>query len=501
VRAGAFPAERPLLGVLLLAWSALASRFPVSGDDWAWGSSIGTDRLDTHFDGYNGRWAGNLAVLALTRGGRLTPFVVATVVVLTLWLLVDLSGRRTPLSYALVTLLLVAMPVEVYRQSIAWLSGFSNYALAGLAMLVYLHAARALWEGRRRALPAPVRFPLVVLEHVTTYLVLAGLAFVVVHALAGRGLSGEGAAWAVGIVAGAVLMFSNAAYQGVASGADAYQGVVTSAEQGVPLVDVILGIVCGWLVGVNAWLDTALVVLVVLVGALARRRGRGRAVTLSVVLPAVTALVLVTTLHRLAASEELPVPARNLSGLVVLLLLGSLLLAGVLLVADPTRRAVIVVGVLSVVVVAAPLAVVRPIGPRCFYPTYLLMVVVAVTLLAELRPDPRPDGGPDAGGAGDVATWGAWAVGVTAAGVFVSQLVIYLVVHEASDRRVELLRARIRAGASVVTVDPLPFRSYVHAGDPIGAVWETRYKRYYHLRPSVKIVVRRSTSVRQSPPG
>ncbi|WP_088319066.1 DUF6056 family protein [Kineosporia sp. R_H_3] len=511
---GAFPGERLLLAVLLVAWSVLASRFPVSGDDWAWGSSIGTDRLDTLFDGYNGRWAGNLAVLALTRAGPLTPLVVGGVVVLTVWLLVDLAGRRTPLRYALVTLLLVAMPVEVFRQSVAWLSGFSNYALAGLGMLVYLHAARALWDGRPRPLPRAVRFPFVVLggfaaalfmEHVTTYLVLASISFLVVHALRGRGLSGEGAAWAVGIVAGAVLMFSNQAYRGVASGADAYQGVATAGDTGASLVDVVLGVVCGWLVGVNVWLDAALVVLVVLVAAAARRRGRGRAVTLTVVLPAVGALVLATTLRQAAAAATLPAPVRNLSGLVAVLLLGSLLLAGVLLVADPARRAVLVVAVLSVAVVAAPLAVVRPIGPRCFYPTYLLMVLVAATLLAETVAEERSAAGvpgrPGGRRAGDVATWGAWAIGAIAAALFTGLLGIYTVVHDAADRRVDLVRVQVRAGASVVTVDPLPFRAYVHSGDPVGSVWETRYKLYYDLPPSVRIVVRPAQAVRQSPPG
>ena len=44
---------------------ALSWLFPYTGDDWAWGSQIGLDRLHTWFDNYSGRYVGNLIVLAL----------------------------------------------------------------------------------------------------------------------------------------------------------------------------------------------------------------------------------------------------------------------------------------------------------------------------------------------------------------------------------------------------------------------------------------------------
>ena len=39
--------------------------FPYTGDDWAWGSKIGIDRLNNWFENYNGRYVGNLIVDAL----------------------------------------------------------------------------------------------------------------------------------------------------------------------------------------------------------------------------------------------------------------------------------------------------------------------------------------------------------------------------------------------------------------------------------------------------
>ena len=53
--------------LLFLLFALLCYFFPYSGDDWAWGTQIGIDRLNIWFDNYNGRYAGNLLILAITR--------------------------------------------------------------------------------------------------------------------------------------------------------------------------------------------------------------------------------------------------------------------------------------------------------------------------------------------------------------------------------------------------------------------------------------------------
>ncbi|MBE6715009.1 MAG: hypothetical protein E7575_07010 [Ruminococcaceae bacterium] len=62
---------------MFAVFSILVLLFPYSGDDWAWGSEIGLDRLETRFESYNGRYAGNLLVLILTRSNILRIFVIS----------------------------------------------------------------------------------------------------------------------------------------------------------------------------------------------------------------------------------------------------------------------------------------------------------------------------------------------------------------------------------------------------------------------------------------
>ena len=62
-------------GLLFFVLCALCFLYPYTGDDWAWGSSIGIERLNTWFDNYSGRYFGNLIVLALTRSNILKTIV------------------------------------------------------------------------------------------------------------------------------------------------------------------------------------------------------------------------------------------------------------------------------------------------------------------------------------------------------------------------------------------------------------------------------------------
>lgn len=104
----------------------LSLLFPYSGDDWAWGSQIGLDRLAAHFEAYNGRYVGNLIVLAMTRSNVLKALCMSLFIIAMLYMIEKIVGNRTAPLIASAALLL--MPTDMLRQSIVWTSGFSNYA-------------------------------------------------------------------------------------------------------------------------------------------------------------------------------------------------------------------------------------------------------------------------------------------------------------------------------------------------------------------------------------
>ncbi|MGN0692308.1 MAG: hypothetical protein ACI4K7_08175, partial [Oscillospiraceae bacterium] len=49
-----------IISTVFIFFLGLAYMFPYTGDDWAWGGSLGLERLHNHFKDYNGRYLGNL---------------------------------------------------------------------------------------------------------------------------------------------------------------------------------------------------------------------------------------------------------------------------------------------------------------------------------------------------------------------------------------------------------------------------------------------------------
>ena len=82
--------NRSVLYVFTFVFFALFYYFlPLAGDDWTWGSAIGMERFKNGFDGYNGRYVGNLLIILITRS------VMARVVICTavMFLLIYVLGR------------------------------------------------------------------------------------------------------------------------------------------------------------------------------------------------------------------------------------------------------------------------------------------------------------------------------------------------------------------------------------------------------------------------
>jgi hypothetical protein len=173
---------------------------------------------------------------------------------------------------------------------------------------------------------------------------------------------------------------------------------------------------------------------------------------------------------------------RCLNGLAGLVLLGLLCVGAALTIDDRGGRLAVYGCSLSIVVLVVPLAFVNPVGPRCFYCTYFVLLVLAGLVftgpLAAEVPRLRP----------------ALTAVATAAAValFAGYFAVYGVVTHAADRRIERVRAEVAAGATTVHLRPLPFGDYVHEPDPKPGVDTGGFKAFYHLPRTLRIVLVRA---------
>ena len=126
-------------------FAALVYLSPYTGDDWAWGSKTGQWRIDTWFADYNGRYAGNLLVLLLTRS-KLLQVLCISLSVVAICFLPLLFGKKKSLSMmALSAMLILLMPHTIFVQSIMWTSGYTNYLPSMIITIIYLSIAKGIF--------------------------------------------------------------------------------------------------------------------------------------------------------------------------------------------------------------------------------------------------------------------------------------------------------------------------------------------------------------------
>lgn len=162
---------------------------PYTDDDLRWGSQIGLNRLRNGFAGYGGRYLGYLIVMGLTRSVVFKVLFMSAVITVMAYLVRYIT--RLQIAPSIVMLLIMVAPLSLFRSTIGWVSGFSNYVTSICFTLVYI--AYIAYFDRREIKQKSVwlAVPLfllgtintLIVEHFTVYNVLLGIFVVTVFAL------------------------------------------------------------------------------------------------------------------------------------------------------------------------------------------------------------------------------------------------------------------------------------------------------------------------------
>ena len=119
--------------------------FPYSGDDIAWSLntlSIDTIKTFSHDLSLNGRYLGNILTIIITKN----MFVKATLISLTISLIICLIQHIFNIKYRYILFLLLIMPIDILKQSIVWASGFANYGFSTLFLLITIVLVQKMWH-------------------------------------------------------------------------------------------------------------------------------------------------------------------------------------------------------------------------------------------------------------------------------------------------------------------------------------------------------------------
>ena len=366
---------------------------PYSQDDWGWGTQIGLDRLYSMFDGYNGRWVGNISIIILSRL-RLVKAIFCSLVMLGIIVLSKkiVNDKNKQLSF-LMLLLIFVIPINIIAQSITWVSGFVNYVTPVLLILLFIYLNKDIFKNKNSSLGNKYIVPLLILgfltslfiENLTIYNLLLAISIVVYEIIKTKKINLPNFSYLIGSIIGTVFMFSNSAYNNITNGVDEYRTI----DQ----YNIILNAIHSYYKYVYKYLFNGNTIINILIGILLiiivyiyiknnkiSKRKKYILYTLSLLVIGYSCYLffdnflyfgnmLIT--NRYNHMVKAFVPIIYYIAIFILLLMTL---------KDKILKNKIIFLFASLVFINAPLLIVSPIGPRCFFANYIFFCLIALEL-------------------------------------------------------------------------------------------------------------------------
>lgn len=472
--------------VLTYLFLLLLSRgFVTSGDDWYFSARdtgeglIGAFKAATynayrHYLSLNGRLLGNGSSRFFGTHDLLRELGRCAIILVIFLQLLRTAKIRGPLMYMIALMLTVALPADIYAQSYAWAAGFFNYVPPLMMILAYISRAERILAGEKDStLWGLAMVPLALccqlfVENVTVGVCLLSGGVLLWHLASSRKLSWSLTGFFLGAAAGCAVMFSAPGYANVNQ--EGYRQVSATFEELMKVIKTNFTEITMYLTERNWSIIVPLTVLSICL-LLSAKPGKGCCKLLRSA--ALTALLICPVwffanrqiLRVLAYSQWVKELSFWLDICFNLLYLLAVLTAAVLGLEDKTRLRRAVLTIAAVPMIFGPLVVVTPIGPRCMYIPYMLLVCILLIFAADLadRFDKRSL---------NMLT-------VPTALMLCCVLTVYLwtAVWNGHCERVRITQIEnaMKAGAAVVELPSYPYTAYVHNGNG-GAI---RYYYYY----------------------
>ncbi|MBQ9227301.1 MAG: hypothetical protein IJ168_00605 [Eubacterium sp.] len=227
-----------LYGLTAVFFGVFYYFLPFAGDDWAWGSEIGMVRLKNAFDGYNGRYLGNLLIIVITRS-VLARVIFCTLIMLLLIVILSKifdsiagEGNSTVnylLAFSSVLVLVLPnqiafgelQPFQIFGSTVGWLSGFTNYVVPSVLILIFYYFATKKGFKRLTAyllLMTDGALACLCVEHYTLFCLLFSFAILLYRFYFYRKICKKSLFFFIGSVIGALIMFSNSSYRSMQTG-------------------------------------------------------------------------------------------------------------------------------------------------------------------------------------------------------------------------------------------------------------------------------------------
>lgn len=461
--------------------------FPYTGDDWAWGGSLGIDRLNNFFKNYNGRYLGNLAVIALTRSNLLKTSVMSITLFIISLISYRIAGENRREAFTIFFFALLATPRLVFRQAIVWTSGFANYVLPIPFLLAYLYLIKNVAQDRDISCKK-YHIPYVAflgfagalfMEHVTLYQIGFSALLIAYVLFTRRKVYPVHISYFLCSILGAILMFSNGAYRNIVDDADGYREIPKTLSGLIQhAVFAFKETIYQESMFNNIVLNTVLAIFIIflVIEFTNKKNNRNKVKNFLAWLCAGCCIAYPIYAILTVVYVEWPIPsdARTIfEAIFTLLTMAAFIIITALCITNKPKRRRMLFELLSILILTVPLFVVQPIGGRCFFITYVFFAIYLTELVSYLL-----------GGKERLSIYRSVSsvfllLCVCFCGYYIS---IFVPIAKDDRMRTNYIFEQIEQGNETVLVPNLVYDSYLWTSLPKkGTGWEWRYKNFHGI--------------------
>lgn len=453
---------------------------PYSHDEWAWGTQTGIDNLHRFFQGYNGRYFGDLISLVITRSVLIKAvFMSATLCLLVAALthfIQALTTVRIRNLRGLILGLLFLVPTGLFAQIYGWPAAYVNFVppMIAIVWLLTIHL-------QQLDKPMTLRKQIILgigltlgtqffSENISIYMVILAIVLIIDQWLTHRNLRPFHGAMMLTSLVGVIVMLRNPAYSNAAANTDGYKKINTGIGY---LIHKIYAVMIP-----NMFTNYAFILLLI-------------AVLVTFLLWQQNLLkqwqnllsiwfVWAYPVYGLFLMNHMQVGSTGINGMLLTAFTIAYYIALMIVLwqaLDRYQRHAGIIALLSVGALSAPLLMADPIGPRSFYGTFVCWLLVALTLLmATLETS------------ANVMHWFEVIGHSLAVTLVLFYGLAFAYSYYGQINRARIIDDALAKNAKVIHLPELPNTQLAWKTSTNDPTWNARFKLFYHIPQDVKVI-------------
>lgn len=456
---------------------------PYTHDDWAWGGRAGLARMNSFFENYNGRYFSNILVVFLTKSHLIKAIIMSVTYSSIVFLIIKIFNIKRTVEIIFILILMVLMDRGIFTQAVAWTSGFVNYVLPLPFIFILLYYNKDIFKDKKYKINIWVSIILIIsgflgsliVEHVTIYNVILPIFIIIYNKWVNKSFNIANLFYLIGSIVGAVIMFSNGAYSAILNSQDGYRTISDNSNLIIKIIKGYYDKIYLDLILNQSFLIIIISVLLFLITNNYKKTNKNNKIVkiLLTIILFYNFYILLRSFVFISIEKIFYVKLFEgiLSGVFII----SIAVLVYYLIKDKEIIKKLLFLIASIILIAAPLIFVTPVGPRCFFPTYIYFVIFAVILFKYVMDNKI------------IREVSSGYIKVVLLFVISLLMLVYGQIILVNIFRVNYIKDKTKTNVEILKLPKLPFSEYHWGGNPVKETFIEHFKYFYGIKDNVKI--------------